>query len=64
MREYTIWAKSGQYVCLRAKRKPEGLQTLPNGDIFAKAAREQRIVLTFDLDFGEILAASGKQVSG
>ena len=37
--------------------RDEGLQRLPNGEIFQKAAREQRIVLTFDLDFGEILAA-------
>jgi predicted nuclease of predicted toxin-antitoxin system len=40
----------------------EGLQRLPNGEIFQKASREQRIVLTFDLDFGEILAASGGQI--
>jgi predicted nuclease of predicted toxin-antitoxin system len=42
--------------------RDEGLQRLPNGEIFQKAAREQRIVLTFDLDFGEILAASGGQI--
>lgn len=42
--------------------REQGLQTLPNGEIFAKAAREQRIVLTFDLDFGEILAATGGEV--
>jgi predicted nuclease of predicted toxin-antitoxin system len=42
--------------------RDEGLQTLPNGEIFQKAAREQRMVLTFDLDFGEILAACGGQV--
>ena len=40
----------------------EGLQRLPNGEIFQKAGREERIVLTFDLDFGEILAASGGQI--
>lgn len=40
----------------------EGLQRLPNGEIFQKADREQRSVLTFDLDFGEILAASGGQI--
>jgi predicted nuclease of predicted toxin-antitoxin system len=39
--------------------RDEGLQTLPNGEIFQKALREGRIVLTFDLDFGEIVAASG-----
>lgn len=41
--------------------RDEGLHRLPNGEIFRKAAREQRIVLTFDLDFGEILAGSAGQ---
>jgi predicted nuclease of predicted toxin-antitoxin system len=41
-----------------------GLQKLPNGEIFRKAIREKRIVLTFDLDFGEIVAgSSGASVS-
>lgn len=40
----------------------EGLQRLPNGEIFQKAANEHRIVLTFDLDFGEILAGSAGQI--
>ena len=35
------------------------MQRLPNGDIFQLALQEKRIVLTFDLDFGEILALSG-----
>lgn len=42
--------------------RDEGLQRLPNGEIFQKAGREQRIVLTFDLDFGEIVAGSGGQI--
>jgi predicted nuclease of predicted toxin-antitoxin system len=42
--------------------RDEGLQRLPNGEIFQKASREARVVLTFDLDFGEILAASGGQI--
>ncbi len=42
--------------------RDEGLQRLPNGEIFAKAGREQRALLTFDLDFGEILAASGAAI--
>jgi predicted nuclease of predicted toxin-antitoxin system len=42
--------------------RDEGLQRLPNGEIFQKAAIEQRIVLTFDLDFGEIVAGSGSQI--
>lgn len=38
-----------------------GLQTLPDDRILAKAIEERRIVLTFDLDFGDLLAASDKQ---
>jgi predicted nuclease of predicted toxin-antitoxin system len=30
---------------------------MPNGEIFAKALSEDRIVVTSDLDFGEIAAA-------
>lgn len=41
--------------------REEGLQRLPNGAIFAKAATEDRVLLTFDLDFGEVLALSGNQ---
>lgn len=33
-----------------------GLHRLPDPQIFNKAIAEQRIVLTFDLDFGEIAA--------
>jgi predicted nuclease of predicted toxin-antitoxin system len=44
--------------------RDEGLHRLPNGEIFAKAIREQRVVLTFDLDFGEIAALTvGKKTS-
>lgn len=42
----------------------EGLQRLPNGAIFEKAISEGRIVLTFDLDFGEIIALSGDRRTG
>jgi predicted nuclease of predicted toxin-antitoxin system len=35
-----------------------GLERLPDVAILAKAAVEQRIVLTHDLDFGDLLAAS------
>jgi predicted nuclease of predicted toxin-antitoxin system len=38
--------------------RDEGLQRLENGDIFTKALRESRIILTWDLDFTEILALS------
>jgi predicted nuclease of predicted toxin-antitoxin system len=36
-----------------------GLQRLPDDQILLKARAENRIVLTFDLDFGDLLAASG-----
>jgi predicted nuclease of predicted toxin-antitoxin system len=39
--------------------REEGLHRLPNGEIFAKAIAEDRVILTFDLDFGEIVALSG-----
>jgi predicted nuclease of predicted toxin-antitoxin system len=38
--------------------RDEGLHRLPNGEIFEKAVSEQRVILTFDLDFGEIAALS------
>jgi predicted nuclease of predicted toxin-antitoxin system len=43
--------------------RDQGLQRLPNGEIFNKAISEGRVVLTFDLDFGEIAAfARGRKV--
>jgi predicted nuclease of predicted toxin-antitoxin system len=42
--------------------REEGLHRLPDGDILAKAATERRVVLTFDLDFGDILALSEQRV--
>ena len=40
----------------------EGLEKLADADILAKALREERIVLTHDLDFGELVAASGAKL--
>ena len=37
--------------------RDEGLHRLPDDEILEKARREQRVVLTFDLDFGDLLAA-------
>lgn len=37
----------------------QGLSRLPDHEILAKACDEGRVVLTHDLDFGELLAASG-----
>jgi predicted nuclease of predicted toxin-antitoxin system len=38
--------------------REEGSHRMPNGDIFAKALAEDRIILTFHLDFAEIAALS------
>ncbi|MBS3918693.1 MAG: DUF5615 family PIN-like protein [Deltaproteobacteria bacterium] len=44
--------------------REEGLHRMPNGEIFTKALNENRIIITFDLDFGEIVALSeGKKAS-
>ena len=44
--------------------REEGLHRLANGRIFDKAITENRVVLTFDLDFGEIAAmTAGRKVS-
>ena len=37
----------------------QNLGRLPDHEILSKARAEERIVLTHDLDFGELLAASG-----
>lgn len=44
--------------------RDEGLHRMPNGEILTKAIHENRIIITFDLDFGEIVAlAKGKRAS-
>lgn len=40
------------------------LHTLPDPEIFEKAVAEHRVVLTFDLDFGEITAYSKGKRAG
>ena len=42
--------------------RDQGLHRLPNGAIFDKAFTEQRIIVTFDLDFGEIVSASANRL--
>lgn len=39
--------------------REQGLGTLPDGEILAKARAKGRVLLTHDLEFGELLAASG-----
>ncbi len=41
--------------------RDEGLHRMSDEDVFAKAISEDRVVITFDLDFGEIVAISGGQ---
>jgi len=40
----------------------QGLGRLPDSEILAKARTEGRVLLTHDLDFGELLAASGGEL--
>jgi len=42
-----------------AHLREEGLERLPNSAILEKARSEGRVLLTHDLDFGELIAASG-----
>jgi predicted nuclease of predicted toxin-antitoxin system len=39
--------------------REQALQKLPDDEILRKAVNESRIILTFDLDFGDLIAASG-----
>ena len=45
-----------------AHASERGLARAPDDVLLATARREQRIVLTFDLDFGDPLAASGAEL--
>ena len=54
------WLRSAGHDAIHLR--DEGLHRLPNGDIFQKGPVEHRVVLTFDLDFGEIVAASEGRV--
>ena len=42
--------------------RDEGLLRMEDSDILDKARLENRVVLTFDLDFGNLLAASGEKL--
>ena len=44
--------------------RDEGLQRLANGGVFEKGIAESRVVLTFDLDFSEIVALSKGRKTG
>ena len=40
----------------------QGLDRLPDGEILRMAKDEERILLTHDLDFGDLVAASGERL--
>jgi len=42
--------------------REQDLHRLPNGGIFTKAEDERRIILTWDLDFTEIVALSNTRI--
>ena len=42
--------------------REQGLQRLPDAEIVEKARTENRVILTCDLDFGALLAASGEKL--
>jgi predicted nuclease of predicted toxin-antitoxin system len=54
------WLREQGHDCTHLRE--EGLQRLRDEDVFRKAAAESRTILTFDLDFGEILARAGSRV--
>lgn len=56
-RRVVEWLRSGGHDALHLAEL--GLHKLEDARIFQKAANEGRVVLTFDLDFGEIIAFSG-----
>lgn len=51
------WLRSQGHEAIHLRE--ERLHRLPDKDVFTKAIAERRIIITFDLDFGEILALSG-----
>lgn len=44
--------------------REEGLQRLPDSEVLAKAAMENRVLLTMDLDFGYLVAISQQILPG
>lgn len=50
------WLRSGGYDVVHLR--DEGLQRLPDNEILIKARTEERILLTVDLDFAQLLAIS------
>ena len=58
----TSWLNSHGHLAIHLR--DQGLQRLPNGAIFDKGIAESRVIVTFDLDFGEIVALSKGRKTG
>lgn len=58
----TQWLRSQGHDVVHLR--DEGLYRLPDIEVFAKAGHEGRILLTFDLDFGEIAVTRHSAVPG
>ena len=58
----TSWLSSHGHEAIHLR--DQGLQRLPNGAIFEKGIAESRVIVTFDLDFGEIVALSKGRKTG
>lgn len=56
-RRAVAWLREGGHDALHLSEA--GLQRLPDAEVLAKASAEKRILLTFDLDFSEIVALTG-----
>ena len=50
------WLRGGGHDAVHLRER--GWHRLANGEIFERAGAEGRVILTFDLDFGEIAALS------
>lgn len=54
------WLRSQGHEALHVRE--QGLQRAADPNILDKARAEQRILLTMDLDFGDLMAASGERL--
>jgi len=55
--EVAVWLRAQGHDAVHLREL--GLQTLGDEAVLAKAVAEQRAILTFDLDFADIIAAAG-----
>jgi predicted nuclease of predicted toxin-antitoxin system len=56
-----VWLRGEGHDALHLR--DEGLHRLSDAAIFEKAIAENRVILTFDLDFGEIAALAGGRLA-